>query len=171
MTLRISMETIRKNGLPPFVVRAPGYLPNLANGTPLRAPVDPHKGKEFISVQLVEGKYVYQVYAEPIGPIQESEFSSFSMVLSFIAEKYGVKKEELLSRRREKKYVLARQEAMYLIARYGKNYAGGRFTFPEIGRLLDRDHTSVMYGCWRHAGRHGLEPVTAFGANNKKGVA
>ena len=57
-----------------------------------------------------------------------------------IAEYYGVKSAELLSRRRTKDIVRPRHIAMYL----GKNLT--RCSYPEIGRRFgNRDHSTVMH--------------------------
>lgn len=46
--------------------------------------------------------------------------------------------------------VRARHEAMYQLRRLGLSY-------PRIGQLLGRHHTSVMHGVRKHVERNGLE--------------
>lgn len=52
----------------------------------------------------------------------------------------GVSLTTLKSKNRHASVVRARQEAMYLLRTHAA------LSYPEIGRLLNRDHTTCMYG-------------------------
>jgi hypothetical protein len=55
-----------------------------------------------------------------------------------VSEAFGEQRMWILSRRRDCRYVGPRQAAMYLLA--------GRYSLPQIGAALGRDHTTVLYG-------------------------
>ena len=59
--------------------------------------------------------------------------------------------DEMNSPRREKRFIYARHEAMYLVAR-----DCSRLSYPRIGRMFDRDHTTIIFGIRAHAKRSGL---------------
>lgn len=52
----------------------------------------------------------------------------------------GVTLEDLRSVKRDRKFVVPRQEAMYQIARQRPDKS-----YPEIGRFFNKDHTSVLH--------------------------
>lgn len=66
---------------------------------------------------------------------------SLEKILLKVAEFYGIKKEDVLNRKRDKELVHSRQITMYLL-RHELNYS-----FPKIGKELQRDHTTVIHGC------------------------
>jgi chromosomal replication initiation ATPase DnaA len=57
-----------------------------------------------------------------------------------VAASYGYTFHELLSHRREKRAVTARHEAIAAVAR-----ARPDMSYPAIGRLFGRDHTSIIH--------------------------
>ena len=61
-------------------------------------------------------------------------------VLTAVSRYYGVKLDDLKSKARHKQIVIPRQIAMYLL------HEDARLSTPEIGRLLNRDHTTVLHG-------------------------
>jgi chromosomal replication initiator protein len=61
-------------------------------------------------------------------------------VLTAVTRYYGVKLEDLKGKARHKQIVVPRQIAMYLL------YEDARLSTPEVGRLLNRDHTTVLHG-------------------------
>ncbi len=64
------------------------------------------------------------------------------MVVSQVADSFGVSEEDMLGRSRAHDIALPRQIAMFLL-REEANYS-----LPQIGDALGgRDHTTVMYGC------------------------
>jgi len=62
-----------------------------------------------------------------------------SLVIDTVATFYGYTAEELLSPNRTKKLTMARQAAMWLSRQLTD------LSLPEIGRVFDRDHTTVMH--------------------------
>jgi len=68
-------------------------------------------------------------------------------IIAATAEEFGVTVPGILSRRQTRRYSDPRAVAMYL-ARMLTNHS-----LPEIGRALDRDHTTVLTGSRRIAER------------------
>ena len=68
------------------------------------------------------------------------------LVLS-VCERRGVLLDEVCGRRRSQAVVAARQEVWYLL----RNDPDRRFSFSELGRLFDRDHTTIRAGVLAHA--------------------
>lgn len=71
-----------------------------------------------------------------------------------VAQRHGLTVEQLRGHQRHRKVAWPRQELMYEL------YATGRFSSTQIGIFLgERDHTTVLYGCRRHAERNGLPHI------------
>jgi len=62
-------------------------------------------------------------------------------VISAVAKYYDVSLNDLVSRRRTRNVVSARHVAMYLARELTEH------SLPTIGRVFDRDHTSVLHAC------------------------
>ena len=62
------------------------------------------------------------------------------MILKEVSEFYGISVDKITGKARNKEVVLARQVVEYLIRELTS------MSFPEIGKVLDQHHTSVMYG-------------------------
>jgi chromosomal replication initiator protein len=63
-------------------------------------------------------------------------------IMTTVANYYGIDRERLADKRRDKKTALARQVTMYLLREH--NHYG----LAEIGKMLGgRDHTTVLHGC------------------------
>ena len=72
-------------------------------------------------------------------------------ILREVAEKHGVRTDDLTGPRRSKGISHPRQEAMYRMRMETP------LSYPAIGaRLGDRDHTTCMHGVKAHARRNGL---------------
>ena len=71
---------------------------------------------------------------------------SADAICSAVCRFYSIEDTVLRSTQKNKAVAEARQVAMYLM-----NTLGG-LTTPEIGRVLNRDHSTVIYGCRRIAG-------------------
>jgi chromosomal replication initiator protein len=64
------------------------------------------------------------------------------LIMTTVANYYGINLEGLADKRRDKKTTLARQVTMYLLREH--NHCG----LSEIGKMLGgRDHTTVLHGC------------------------
>jgi chromosomal replication initiation ATPase DnaA len=61
-------------------------------------------------------------------------------ILADAADLYGVGVEQVLSNSREDRVVKARQAACWLMRGFG-------LSFPRIGAIVGRDHTTVMHAC------------------------
>lgn len=64
-----------------------------------------------------------------------------------IATKHGLTLDELMGPQRAWRFSHPRQEAMAAIV------ATRRFSFPQIGRFFNRDHTTVLYAARIHLAR------------------
>ena len=64
-------------------------------------------------------------------------------IIRDIAIMYDLKADDLTGPSRRRHIVCARWTAMRLI------YQQGRLSSPQIGRLFNKDHTSVLYACGR----------------------
>jgi chromosomal replication initiator protein len=62
-------------------------------------------------------------------------------ILTAVARYFGVRLDDLKGKTRHKQIVVPRQIAMYLLVE------DARLSTPEAGRLLNRDHTTVLHGC------------------------
>lgn len=71
-------------------------------------------------------------------------------VVDAVAKRHGLKRSDLLSDSREAKYVHARQEAFWRLRQLDPQPS-----FPAIGRLMKRDHTTVLHGVRAHERRMG----------------
>lgn len=67
--------------------------------------------------------------------------SAADVIVDAAARRYGVKRSYILSERQDAAVVEARHLAMYQM----RDQLG--WSYPWIGRFLDRDHTTVIYGC------------------------
>lgn len=72
-----------------------------------------------------------------------------------VAAKHGMTVADLTCDRRGKKIVLARHEAMW------RCFKETQASYPAIGRVLNKDHTSVMHGVARHEERMAKEAAAS----------
>jgi len=80
-------------------------------------------------------------------------------------EIYGVSPAAVLGPRRSFRYVRARHWVFHHAIK------GGRSSISEIGRRMNRDHSSVLYGAAAHAIRHRLPVLSAWGARQLQRTA
>lgn len=78
-------------------------------------------------------------------PLDLPPGGGFGRVLRAVAAEFGCPLEDLLGDRRTAEIALARHAAAAL----GQRVLG--YSLPKLGRLLRRDHTSVLYGVRRIA--------------------
>ena len=57
-----------------------------------------------------------------------------------VSEHFRMPVSDILGKKRNKEIVVPRQIAMYLL------YQDAHLSTPEVGRLLNRDHTTVLHG-------------------------
>ncbi|MCA1644350.1 MAG: chromosomal replication initiator protein DnaA [Chloroflexi bacterium] len=67
-------------------------------------------------------------------------------ILTAVARYFGVKTDDLKGKARHKQIVVPRHIAMYLLRE------DAQLSTPEVGRLLNRDHTTVLHGMKQVAG-------------------
>lgn len=61
-----------------------------------------------------------------------------------VAEKHGVSSNALTRKGQTRRPFRARAEAMWII------YNNTRYSYPQLGRIFGRDHTSVIRACKIH---------------------
>ena len=71
---------------------------------------------------------------------------TLSRVLEVVASRHGLTPDEVLSQRRTRRIAYGRQELMAELRRL-------RYSLPEIGRMLGKDHTTVLHGVRAHERR------------------
>lgn len=72
-------------------------------------------------------------------------------ILCEIAEKYRIGVKDLIGPCRRKMVSWPRQEAMFLAFTQCPH-----LSYPEIGRLMNKHHTTVLFGVQRYCERNGL---------------
>jgi hypothetical protein len=68
-------------------------------------------------------------------------------ILLYVANRYGLTVEDLTGPSRHRAVTIPRQEAMWRMVEQR------RWSFPQIGRTFNRDHSTIMHGHARHAAR------------------
>lgn len=67
------------------------------------------------------------------------ERGSLAQLLEAVSKKHRVTPQHIKGPMRHSEFVQARIEFAKLA------YQSGRYSFPQIGRYLERDHTTIMY--------------------------
>jgi chromosomal replication initiator protein len=75
-----------------------------------------------------------------VAPGPSGRTATPTSILFAVARYYGVKADDLKAKSRQKQIVAPRQIGMYLLRE------DAHLSTPEIGRLLNRDHTTVLHG-------------------------
>lgn len=70
-------------------------------------------------------------------------------IIKICAQKHGISVEDILSEQRTNKIAHARQQAMWLVAKETST------SFAEIGRIFNRDHSTVIHAVHRENERTG----------------
>lgn len=95
-------------------------------------------------------------------PIQDITKRRVRDVLKEVCLREGISRAEMLSYRRARPFIRARQEVYYRAAMETSA------SYAEIGRIMCRDHTTVMFGIGQHARRHNLKiPQGAQGKSRR----
>lgn len=66
--------------------------------------------------------------------------------VDYVCRRYGVTQVDIYGRSHSRKYAHPRQEVMWLARQAG-------LSFPQIGKALGRDHTSILHGIRAHEAR------------------
>ena len=101
--------------------------------------------KKLSAIVFLEGKQItmeiaascLQEISGGVVPVQVIVDKIFSAVFN----KYGVGKEDLLSKKRNKDIAFARHVCIYLIREVTE------MSYPGIGKMFDRDHTTILSSC------------------------
>lgn len=91
--------------------------------------------------------------------------STMREIAAEVAGAHGVPLKRLLSPSRFTPVVRARWEAMARIRAVQWPDGRPRYTLPQIGRFLGRDHTTVIHGIRRHADVSALLTTGGEGAD------
>lgn len=96
--------------------------------------------------------------AEPVSVTVDKIFSA-------ITDRYGVSREDMVGKKREKAIAEARHISVYLIREITE------MSFPNIGKLYDRDHTTILSSYQKISRQVKTDPVFALELNElKKGL-
>lgn len=87
--------------------------------------------------------------AEPISVTVDRIFSA-------ITDRFGVSREDMVGKKREKAIAEARHVSVYLIREITE------MSFPNIGKLYDRDHTTILSSYQKIARRVATDPAYAL---------
>jgi chromosomal replication initiator protein len=90
--------------------------------------------------QPVTVELAAQALRDLVAPGPSGRTTTPTSILFAIGRFFGVKVDDLKARSRQKQIVEPRQIAMYLLRE------DAHLSTPEIGRLLNRDHTTVLHG-------------------------
>jgi len=63
----------------------------------------------------------------------------YEEIIDSICQAYGIKKMHLLSKRRDKKLVYVKKLTYVTLRNLG-------LSLPKIGKLLNKDHTTILHG-------------------------
>ena len=69
--------------------------------------------------------------------------------IDYVCHKHKIPRRELLSNERRRPVAHARFELCWRLREHKWPLGGAKYSFPEIGRALGRDHTSVIHAVQR----------------------
>lgn len=160
MSLAGNFATARRGGLTGY--EADFVRAKTSAGVPLSA-VSRMLGRNIeclrdhaVEVQLRGVTYVKPKPADPV-EFFETIPKPVRKIISRTAELCGIPETEIVGPNRNKLVTIARQHVMYELRRIKGSGGGPLYSFLEIGRFLNRDHTTVMHGVDAHASRNGLD--------------
>ena len=76
----------------------------------------------------------------------QPQFCTVGGYVDYVCRRYGITRADIYGRSHSRKYAHPRQEVMWLARQAG-------LSFPQIGKALGRDHTSVLHGIRAHEAR------------------
>lgn len=88
-----------------------------------------------------------QAFAAP-GCIKISQ-SVLDAEIDYVCQAHKVTRKELMSPERRRQVSHARFELYWRLRSHTWPLGGNKYSLPEIGRALNRDHTSVLHGLRR----------------------
>jgi chromosomal replication initiator protein len=107
-----------------------------------------------LSDEKIDMKLTTQSLADILPKDSKREYTPTpKIIMSTVANFFGIDTEVLTGKRRDKTAALARQVTMYLLRE--RNHCG----LAEIGKILGgRDHTTIMHGCEKIAAEIDVNP-------------
>ena len=108
--------------------------------------------KSFLSGQEITMEMAKSCLSELLGGAEPINIT-VDKVFSAVFNKYNISKEELIGSKRSKDIAHARHVAIYLIREITE------MSFPNLGRLFNRDHTTVMNSCELITGKIAKDPL------------
>lgn len=88
-------------------------------------------------------------------PVSLLPSERYALIIRRVAEKYGMDVEDILSDCKNREYTVPRQEAYYDLHKMG-------LSAQHIGKLMRRDHTTVLHGIQQHKNRLGKDIAAAL---------
>lgn len=74
-------------------------------------------------------------------------------ILDEVCSEYAVRRQELLGVSRTAGIVEARHDAMWRFRQCRNEYGDPLYGYPELGRIFNRDHTTIIHGVRAHQRR------------------
>ncbi len=108
--------------------------------------------KSFILGQQIDMELAKNCINELLGGAEPMSVT-IDKIFSAIFKKYNVSKEEIKGKNRVKKVTWARQVFIYLIREITE------LSFPDIGEIIDKDHSSVIYSNNQVAKKRTSDPL------------
>lgn len=109
---------------------------------PPRPPAPPRaRRKKPVATPEAQRDWLLRIDVRTFGDLSSRDRARY--FLKLCADHHGMTIEALLGYTRTAAVMLARQEAMYLTAKYT------RLSLPQIGRLFNRDHSTVCHAIGR----------------------
>lgn len=102
-------------------------------------------------------EYCYYPLGQSYGPPAPTRRQQINATITVVALRHDVPVEDIMVGDRKRPIVNARHEAMYLL----RNKF--RLSYPRIGAIMGRDHSTVMHGVRAHAARIGVPARLATG--------
>ena len=100
--------------------------------------------------EVVEREQRAAKLAEEVRVRREELQPRWKKIVNEVVKEHGIPFKILLSDRRSYPVIRARQEC------YWQLYTKTTMSMPAIGKVLKRDHTTVLYGIRKHCERHNL---------------
>lgn len=82
-------------------------------------------------------------------------------IITEVAKAHGFTFEDMAGPRKFREVSVARQEAIWACRQVRRADGSHRYSLPFLGHLLNRDHSSVLWGERQHAARLEAEKVAA----------
>jgi chromosomal replication initiator protein len=95
------------------------------------------KAKTFLSGEALTLDLVKECISSLITG-DESPMITADKIISIVAKRYDISKDDILSKKRDQNIAYARNVSIYVIR------SVTQMSFPEIGKIFNRDHSTIM---------------------------